>query len=149
MASYNPYKPPDSLVAERALPFEMKRGPWLLAFLIFMSIVACVSLISFAANWKEISAANPRWFALSLATISGLRFISVVGLWLWSRAAVVLYIGLSVIAISITLVAGEKLGLLGLVGVAILLLLIRKHWAYMPWLLANNSFKAMSLRDPP
>ena len=147
--SYNPYKPPDSPVVERALPHAMKRGPGLLIFLILLSIVACVSPIYFAANWEEISAASPQWFAVSLAIISGLRFVSVVGLWLWSRAAVVLYIGLTIAAILVTLAAGDTIGLFGLIGVAILLLLIRKHWAYMPWLLANNSFKAMPLRGTP
>ena len=93
--------------------------------------------------------AYPKWLAVGSATIAVLRLVSVVGMWFWSRAAVVLYIMLSMVAISLSLAVGYKLSLVGIVGAIAVLLFFLPHWKHMPWLFANSSSKPTPLRGEP
>jgi hypothetical protein len=130
------------------------RGPALTTFLVLVGLLTVAATVGnlyiFFGHSAAIEAARsmyPAWALYSLAAIAVLRLLSVIAIWLWSRTGVVLYIALTVAAMPICLRIGQPLSWLSVVGIALLLFLIRKHWASMQWgLMANNSFKPKPLR---
>ena len=145
MAAKNPYEAPKAASATTKVP-SRRRGVLLTIFLVWASITSVSTLVVMFLGWEQLQAAYPQWAALALAVIAGVRPVVTVGLWFWSRMAVVLYIVLSGIAMSVSVAVGQPRALVALVGAALLILLFRKHWAHMPWLLANNSSKPTPLR---
>ena len=116
------------------------RGPALAIFLVLVAILALVATasnvivlfgMSESVEFERLGIAP--WAFYALAAIAVLRFISVVAIWFWRRSGVVLYIALTVIAIPIFLLVDQPGSLIGILGIALLLALVRDKWKDMQW----------------
>ena len=109
------------------------RGGWLTALLLFGFAVCVFDIWIYLDRWDRMSAAYPTWAVVTLRIIVFLRPVSLLGIWLWSRAGVVGYILLSAVAVPVCLAIGVGMSLAGIIGIIILVALVREKWRYMSW----------------
>jgi hypothetical protein len=110
-----------------------KRGPALTIFLGMVSGAAILALATYAFTWKVMLIKSPAWAVYTLFGLTVLRTASLVLIWLWSKTGVVSWTLLTIVAIPIYLYAGYKLSFLGLLGIALMWLLVRGKWQQMQW----------------
>src|SRR5450432_1029188 len=75
---------------------QQARNIPLTIFLVALSIGSLLVVLSNAWLWHRMVILYPLWAAYSFATIGALRLVAVAALWFNSRAAVLLYVVLSV-----------------------------------------------------
>lgn len=136
MASDDPYQSPRTQHLEDG-PAPLRRGPGLWLFLVFVSLAACVTPLLLLTSWPSVVEAYPRWFVWSLVVVAALRAVAVVGLWWWSREAVLLFAALSFVTPGLLLAVGMPVGFTDFVGIVLLGLAMRSYWPRMPWRLAG------------
>ena len=110
------------------------RGPWLTAYLAYIALSNAWGVFrSLDVYWDLVShrAPNvPHWPFLALGILSGFAIIGVVGLWLWKRWGLFLYLvcWASALGVNIFLGAPSWTHLLSLVNVALLYAFLRPRW---------------------
>ena len=70
-----------------------------------------------------------------MLAISVMRLFSLVAIWVWSRSGVIAYVLVEFVSIIVWSSAGrlDILNIVELLGAALLLALLRRQWAGMPW----------------
>lgn len=80
----------------------------------------------------------PHWPFLVIAIVAALTVVSVIGLWLWKKWGLSLFIICQVVALLVAIPLINKIGFLtslpnlviGLIGPIIMIVLVNKHWRY-------------------
>jgi len=104
--------------------------------LVALSIGSLLVVLSNAWLWHRLVLIYPPWLAYAFGIIGALRLLAVVGLWINSRAAVLLYVVLSMAVVSLYASVGvyPQDGLIGIGSALLLALMVWSKWQNMPWL---------------
>lgn len=111
-----------------------ERGSWLTAWLVYIALSnAWGTYRSLDMYWNLVShrAPNvPHWPFLALGILSSFAIIGVVGLWLWKKWGLFLYLACWASALGVNIFLGVPLWtyLLSLVNVALLYMFLRPRW---------------------
>jgi len=110
------------------------RGPWLTVYLMYIALSnAWGTFRSLDTYWNLVSHRAPdvpHWPFLALGILSSLAVVGVVGLWLWRKWGLFLYLvcWASVLGVSIFLSVPFSTYLLILANVALLYVFLRPRW---------------------
>jgi hypothetical protein len=120
------------------------RGVLLTVLLIVLSVTPVLAGFAYVAVWHRMLVLYPHWAAFTFLAIAVLRLLVVVGIWRWSKIAVIAYVALAALNIVVCSAIGAvEQSYLGTVGALLLIALLWGKWPNMPWRpLANYSFKA-------
>ena len=121
--------------------------------LIVLTATAALAFFAVVRVWHRLVFLYPLWAAYSFVAIAALRLFATIGVWFWSKSAVIAYALLACANAAICAAVGIfEASLFDLVGAALLLALLWHRLLQMPWgVLANNSLKrtaAETLRYP-
>ena len=111
-----------------------ERGAWLTTWLVYIALSnAWGTYRSLDTYWNLVShrAPNiPHWPFLTLGILSSFAIIGVVGLWLWKKWGLFLYLACWASALGVNIFLGVPLWtyLLSLVNVALLYMFLRPRW---------------------
>ena len=110
------------------------RGVLFATALIVLTIGAIVIVCMYVLTWQRLVFLYPHWAAYGLTSFAILRLISVIGIWLWSRTAVILYLILTLAATAIWFKIGlPAQSIFGIVGAALLIIVVPSKWSRMTW----------------
>ena len=84
-------------------------------------------------SWNELAAQYRPWSLYALATLVTLRVFAFLAIRFWSKTGVVAYVSLTAIAVTVLGAVGQRMGVIGIIGVAILIALVRPKWRHMTW----------------
>ena len=133
-------EPPPTYV--RSEPPSSKRGILLELILIYFALGSTFLVFdNIRTYWDLVSHSDPRfphWPFLAFAIISALIVVSVLGLWLWKKWGFSLFIVSQVLGLLVSVFLINKVSFLtlllvvviGLIGPAILIVLVRQKWHY-------------------
>ena len=113
---------------------ERKRGAWLTAWLVYIALSnAWGTFRSLDVYWDLVShrAPNiPHWPFLTLGILSSIAIIGVLGLWLWKRWGLFLYLACWVSALSVNIFLGVPFWtyVLSVANVALLYVFLQPKW---------------------
>jgi hypothetical protein len=113
---------------------ERKRGIWLTAGLVYIALSnAWGTFRSLDVYWDLVShrAPNvPHWPFLTLGILSSIAIIGVVGLWLWKRWGLLVYLACWASALGVNIFLGVPFWtyVLSLANVALLYVFLQPKW---------------------
>ena len=111
------------------------RSAFLSNLLGILTIIAGLSFLADISVWYRLFILYPRWAAFAMLAISVMRLFSVVAIWFWSRCGVIAYVLVEIVSMIVWSSVGrlDILNIVELLGAALLLALLRRQWAGMPW----------------
>lgn len=107
-----------------------------LATRVFVILTAAAVLIAvmYALSWGRLVHLYPPWAAYCLMGSALARLVAVVGIWRWSKAAIVLYLLLSVGTTAIWFEVGRpEQSVFGIVSALLLLFVVLPQWSKLYW----------------